>query len=169
MKTLEKLPVIDQAQSTTGCCTLIKPDEWDEKVFEFKDKLFVKVSTQSFLYMPLNMNSVMKRAQAKIDAAGARPDEFIILSHDSSPWHADHYMAVSQDVPDLQTERLSGTFITKVFEGPFKNIGKWQRELSQYVISQNKISIKNYFFYTTCPSCAKTYGKNYVVGFAQVI
>jgi hypothetical protein len=25
-----------------------------------------------------------------------------------------------------------------------------------------------YFFYTTCPKCAKKYGKNYVVIFAQV-
>ena len=25
-----------------------------------------------------------------------------------------------------------------------------------------------YFFYTTCPKCAKAYGKNYVVGVAQL-
>ena len=25
-----------------------------------------------------------------------------------------------------------------------------------------------YFFYTTCPNCAKAYGKNYVVGAAEV-
>ena len=25
-----------------------------------------------------------------------------------------------------------------------------------------------YFFYTTCPRCAKHYGKNYVVGVAKV-
>jgi len=25
-----------------------------------------------------------------------------------------------------------------------------------------------YFFYTTCPTCAKHYGKNYVVGVAKV-
>ncbi len=25
-----------------------------------------------------------------------------------------------------------------------------------------------YFFYTTCPKCAKAYGKHYVVLFAQV-
>ncbi|WP_455707283.1 hydrolase [Mesorhizobium sp. ORM8.1] len=25
-----------------------------------------------------------------------------------------------------------------------------------------------YFFYTTCPKCAKAYGKNYVVGIATV-
>ena len=25
-----------------------------------------------------------------------------------------------------------------------------------------------FFYYTTCPRCAKQYGKNYVVGLAQV-
>ena len=25
-----------------------------------------------------------------------------------------------------------------------------------------------YFFYTTCPDCAKAYGQNYVVGVAQI-
>jgi hypothetical protein len=25
-----------------------------------------------------------------------------------------------------------------------------------------------YFFYTTCPKCAKHYGKNYVVGIAKL-
>ena len=25
-----------------------------------------------------------------------------------------------------------------------------------------------WFFYTTCPKCAKVYGKNYVVGIAEV-
>ena len=27
---------------------------------------------------------------------------------------------------------------------------------------------KIYFFYTTCPKCAKAYGKNYMVGIAEV-
>ena len=38
----------------------------------------------------------------------------------------------------------------------------------EYVQSQDKELRKLYFFYTTCPKCAKHYGKNYVVGFAEV-
>ena len=28
---------------------------------------------------------------------------------------------------------------------------------------------KIWFFYTTCPKCAKAYGKNYVVGVAETL
>ncbi|MDP2874526.1 MAG: hypothetical protein Q8N84_04540 [bacterium] len=63
---------------------------------------------------------------------------------------------------------LSGTFLTKVFEGPYQNVGKWAQEMGAYVQSKGKKLTKLYFSYTTCPKCAKAYGKNYVVIFAQV-
>jgi len=34
--------------------------------------------------------------------------------------------------------------------------------------SEGRMVKKVYFFYTTCPKCAKAYGKNYVVVLAQV-
>lgn len=168
MYALNHVPAIDLTKSTTGCCTLIDPDEWDTKTFEFKGKLFAKARTRSFLHMPLNMSSVMSSAQAKIDEAGAAVDDFIILSNETSLWHADHYFAVSKEVPGLETEKLSGKFMTKVFEGPFKDAQKWYKELIEYVKSKGKKPLKTYFFYTTCPKCSKVYGKNYVVGFEQV-
>ncbi len=169
MYALNHVPAIDLTRSTTGCCSLIEPSDWDEKTFSFKDKLFVKARTLGFLHMPLNMSSVMSKAQAKIDEAGANVDDFIILSYETSPWHAEHYFAVSKDVPGMHSERLTGTFITKVFEGPFKDAQKWHNELLDYVKSKGKTPLKTYFFYTTCPKCSKYYGKNYVVGFEQIV
>jgi len=63
--------------------------------------------------------------------------------------------------------RLSGEFLTKVFEGPYKNAPSWQRELEAHVQRRAKELKTTYFFYTTCPKCAKHYGKNYVVGMAE--
>jgi hypothetical protein len=63
---------------------------------------------------------------------------------------------------------LSGTFESKVFEGPYKNIRSWINQMQEYVASRGKVSKKLYFYYTTCPRCAKVYGKNYVVLLAQV-
>ena len=40
--------------------------------------------------------------------------------------------------------------------------------MNDYVKSKDKRINKLFYFYTTCPKCAKTYGKNYVVLFAQV-
>jgi hypothetical protein len=58
--------------------------------------------------------------------------------------------------------------MTKVFEGPFKDAGKWHSQLTNYVLSSGQKLKKSYFFYTVCPNCAKAYGKNYVVGFAKI-
>ena len=91
-----------------------------------------------------------------------------MLSHELSPWRAEHYFAVTKDVPGAEMVTLSGNFLAKVFEGPFKDAGKWCKELTKFVESQGKQIRKCFFFYTTCPKCAKNYGKNYVVGFAQI-
>ena len=40
--------------------------------------------------------------------------------------------------------------------------------MAGYVKAKRRELKKMYFFYTTCPKCAKVYGKNYVVLFAKV-
>ncbi|HEX7576218.1 MAG TPA: hydrolase [Candidatus Methanoperedens sp.] len=71
-------------------------------------------------------------------------------------------------IPGAQMEKISGTFLTKVFEGPYKNAGKWAKEMKGYVSSKGKELKKMYFFYTTCPKCAEFYGKNYTVVLARI-
>ena len=40
--------------------------------------------------------------------------------------------------------------------------------MAAYVKERGKHLDTMYFFYTTCPKCARHYGKNYVVGVAKV-
>jgi hypothetical protein len=40
--------------------------------------------------------------------------------------------------------------------------------MTEYVENKGRKLKKLYFSYTTCPRCAKAYGKNYVVLFAQI-
>lgn len=169
MKAVNQVPRIDMSKSTTGCCALLEPSDWDNQELTFDGKLFVKGSTRSFMYVPLNMGSVMGKTQAKIDVAGAREEAFLVLSRDMSPWRADHYFAVSKEVPGMPVERITGIFLTKVFEGPYKEAGKWYRQIADAAKTRTgEEPSAVYFFYTTCPNCAKAYGKNYVVGFAQI-
>jgi len=63
---------------------------------------------------------------------------------------------------------LSGTYLAKVFEGPYRNMRNWIAEMKSYVQGKGKCLQKLYFFYTTCPKCSKKYGRNYVVILAQV-
>ncbi len=155
-------------KSETGCCPRFNPEPWDEKEVTFEDRLFVKDHVTSFFHIPLNFGKVMVRNMEKIQKAGALAPEPLLLSDEKSLWGADVYIAVSKDVPDSEMVRISGTFLTKVFEGPYKDAGKWARAMADYVKARAKQIQKMYFFYTTCPKCAKFYGKNYTVLLAQV-
>ena len=50
-----------------------------------------------------------------------------------SLWGADIYLAVDREIPGARITTLSGTFLTKVFEGPYRHAGKWAREMEAYV------------------------------------
>jgi hypothetical protein len=154
--------------SETGCCPRFDPEPWDGKEVTFKDKLFLKEHIRTFLHIPLGFGKVMVRTTEKIKAADALPPQPLMLYDDTSLWGADLYIAVSKDVPGAKMETISGNFLSKVFEGPFQNAGKWLKEMNEYVKSKGKESKKVYFFYTTCPACAKVYGKNYTVTLARV-
>jgi hypothetical protein len=153
---------------STGCCPPFDPGPWQEKELVWKQKLFVKDHVRCFFHVPIQMGARVARNQRRIEAAQAAAEQPLMLCDDSSPWGTDLYIAVSRDVPGAQMTRLSGTFLTRVYEGPYRNAGKWAAEMQQYVSSKERELEKLYFAYTTCPACAKAYGKNYVVAFAQV-
>ena len=92
----------------------------------------------------------------------------MVLSDENSLWGADVYIEVTKDIPGANMATISGTFLCKVFEGPYRNMRKWIAEMKDFVRSKGKTIRKLYFFYTTCPKCAKKYGKNYVAILAQV-
>jgi len=152
----------------TGCCPRFNPEPWDEKEVTWQDKLFIKDHVRSFLHIPLNFGQVMVKNMEMIESAGALAPQPLMLSDEKSLWGTDVYIAVSKEVPRAEMERISGTFLTKVFEGPYKNAGKWAKEMKAYVKSKGREIEKMYFFYTTCPKCAKVYGKNYTVLLAKV-
>ena len=134
---------------------------------------YLKISSVNWIWMrgqnPIPMNRMMTRTMAAIRAAGAdSPDQFLVLTYEPSRWRGEHYFWVTREVPGLENARLTGDFVAKVFEGPFKDAGKWAAETERVVKAQGRGLKRLYFYYTTCPACAKRYGKNYAVAFAQV-
>jgi hypothetical protein len=154
--------------SETGCCPRFNPAPWDGKEVVFKDRLFLKDRVRCFLHIPLNFGKMVVKNTEKIKAAGALPPEPLMLCDDASLWRTDVYIAVAKDVPGAEMTKMSGTFLTKVFEGPFSKTGAWVKEMKEYVASKGRALKKIYLSYTTCPACAKVYGKNYVIVLAQV-
>lgn len=152
----------------TNCCPQFNPEPWDGKEITWTDKLFIKDRVKSLFHIPLNFGQVMTRNMNKIKATGDDGEEIICLSDENSLWGADVYLSVKAEIPDANNTRLSGTYLTKVFEGSYRNMKNWIMEMNNYVVGKNKVAKKLYFYYTTCPKCAKIYGKNYVVILAEI-
>ncbi len=158
----------DQTIKPTGCCEPFNPEPWQNKKIVWKNKIFVKDHITSFLHIPLNTGQKIVKNMALIEKADAKSEHQLMLFDEKSLWGSDIYLSISKEVQGAQMAKISGTFLTKVFGGSYKDTGKWINEMQEYVKSKGKEIKKLYFYYTTCPKCAKAYGKNYVVLFAQI-
>jgi hypothetical protein len=150
------------------CCPKFDPQPWDEVTLNWEGKRFVKDHVTSILHIPLNYGAIMTRNVAAIEAAGATPSLMVVLTDECSLWGADVYFEVTRDIPGANMATLSGTFLSKVFDGPYSSMRKWINEMKSYVQKKGAQVRKLYFFYTTCPKCAKKHGNNYVVILAQI-
>ncbi len=158
----------DQTIKSTGCCEPFNPEPWQDKEIAWQDKMFVKDRITSIFHIPVNMGKKVVKNMALIEKATAKAPQQLMLTDEKSMWGSDIYIDVSKEVPGAQMAALSGTFLTKVFEGPYQRAGQWAKEMEAYVANKGRKIKKLYFSYTTCPKCAKAYGKNYVVLFAQI-
>ncbi|MFA6909445.1 MAG: hydrolase [Patescibacteria group bacterium] len=151
------------------CCPEFNPAPWDKKTFEWQNKKFIKNSVFTFLHIPLTFGRAMKRLTEQAEKASAQTPDMMALSDHTSAWNMDLYLAVDRDVPEATNTAISGKMVSKVYEGPFGNTGKWCKDFEQYVKQLGHGEIKKwYMWYTTCPKCAKKYGKNYTVIIGQV-
>jgi hypothetical protein len=152
------------------CCPKFDPKSYDEKEIVWKDKLFAKDTVKAIMHIPMNMGAIMTKMTKLVEVAGASVSDkdFLILSDETSAWKSIQYMSITKEVPGLEAVSLSGTYLTKVFEGPYQDAPKWYMKMQNYVKSKGKESKKIYLYYTTCPKCAKKYGHNYVVLFAEI-
>ena len=157
-----------QQVSEPECCPEFDPEPWDDKLIEWQDKRFIKDKVLTLFFMPLNFGKVMKRLNEKVEKAGAAMPDWLCLSDHTSKWNMDLYLAVDKEVPGGDNQTLSGKFFSKVYEGPFKDTGKWSKEYESHANSKGLNIKKWYMWYTTCPKCAKKYGKNYVVIMSKV-
>lgn len=157
-----------QGTASETCCPPFDPAPWDGRELVWENRRFVKDRVRSLFHIPLNFGAVMRRNMARIDAAGARAPVQLVLSDERSPWGADVYIEVSGAVPGAETATISGTLLSRVFEGPYRNMRQWMDQMRAFVRGRGKTIGQLYVFYTTCPKCAKKYGKNYVVMLARV-
>ncbi|MBN2796002.1 MAG: hypothetical protein JXR88_11390 [Clostridia bacterium] len=163
------IPVVDMSDNETGCCPRFHPEEWHKKVVRIHDQMFARAVSKSLFYMPINLNKVMTASMDKISKADAMPkSNYLILSKDLSSWRCEHHFMVEKPVEGLEMTNLNGEYYLMTFDGPYKMIPKWIESFKHHVKDEGYHLKEIYYFFTTCPECAKHYGHNYVVFFGKI-
>lgn len=157
-----------QANTDAICCPEFDPTKWDDRILEWTGKRFVKDHVCTLFYMPLNFGKVMTRLVEKANAAGAQMPDSICLSDHTSKWNMDLYLETDREIPNSENTTLSGRYYCKVYEGPFKDTGKWCADFETTAKAKGYAPKRLLMWYTTCPKCAKKYGKNYVAILGEV-
>ena len=155
-------------QDPSICCPEFDPAPWQDKHVAWENKKFIRDKVCTLYYMPMNFGKVMKRLDEKVRKAEATMPDFLCLSDHTSKWNMDVYLAVDKEISGAENTTISGKFFSRVYEGPYKNTGKWMKDFEAVVKSNGLTCKKVYMWYTTCPKCAKKYGKNYIAILAQV-
>ncbi len=162
----------DDRKSEETCCPEFDLTPWDETTHVWTDKRFIKETIPVFFHFPWPpmIGRLVTRMWKAVQDAGAagEPSEVLLLNTDPSPWRSEWYVSATKEVPGADNVRLSGTFFTKVFDGPYSAAPKWIKQTEQRLAREGKKASKFFFHYTSCPKCAKRRGHNYVVTFAQL-
>ncbi len=159
---------MSQNAETPECCPKFNPAAWDDKMLTWEHKRFIKDKVRTLFFIPLNFSGVMKRLARILQDNGVTAPDALCLSDHTSRWNMDVYLAVDKEVQGAENTSLSGKFFSKVYEGPFKNTGSWCKDFASLAKGKGLEIEKWYMWYTTCPKCARKYGKNYVAIIGEV-
>lgn len=161
-----------QTDNSKHCCPVPDKAKWHDKTHVWEEKLFIMKEIKLFMHMPnpKKVGQVIEYLwnKAKETGAATSDEDFLLLAHESSPWKGEYYLNVTKEIPGEENVKMSGTFISKIFDGPYNAVPKWVKEFEQYA-KEKGLEIEDYWFhYATCPKCMKKTGHNYVIAFGKV-
>jgi len=73
----------------------------------------------------------------------------------------------TKDVPNAEMAQPSGTFLTKVCEGPPNKMGRWVEDMHEHAKEKGRHVTPMHAWCASCPGCAKKCAKNCVIMMAQ--
>jgi hypothetical protein len=141
-------------------------------MYTWENKMFIRGTIPQFLHYPFPgmVRRIMKKLWNQATEAGAEPEreEFLMLAYDLSPWTCEFYMPVKQFVPGADNVNLSGTYFTKVFDGPFSLVPQYINEMDIFLAQKDMLAKKYYIYSAACPLCERKYSVNSIVAFAEI-
>ena len=119
-----------------------------------------KRTYRRFFIYRLNFGRVMKKLDEKVRDAHATIPDGVCLSDHTSKWNMNVYLAVDKEIPGAENMTLSGTFLSKVYEGPFQDTGKWCKDFEQFASQQGYEDFKMvHVVYHVSEMCEKIWEK----------
>lgn len=155
------------------CCPKFKPERWDGKIFIWDDKQFIKESIPTIFHIPFpkaigkKVTKMMALAE-KWDSLSDDKLDDLLLFNDPTAFKSDMYLSVTENVPSADNVKLSGTFMSKVYDGRYSQVPKFMKQMNEYLRAQDKKADDYFIHYAYCPECSKEFGHNYMVLFAEL-
>jgi hypothetical protein len=155
------------------CCPKFNPKRWDGKTFHWKNKPFLKEIIPTFFHIPFppmigNKITKMYGLATEAKKVSSNKEEVLVLFRDPSAFKSEIYFSVTDKVAGANNVVLSGEFVGKVFSGGYNEIPKFINQMNEYLSRKGKTAKDYYVHYAYCPGCAKKYGNNYMVLFAEI-
>ncbi|MFA5270536.1 MAG: hydrolase [Patescibacteria group bacterium] len=163
----------DQTQSDKVCCPKFDSARWDEKVFNWENKPFIKETIPTFFHMPLPsmIGSAITKMWKMVEDTKMVPadkESVLILFSDPTAFRSEIHLSTTGAVPGANNVTMSGTFVAKVFDGGYNAIPKFIKQMDEYLTGKGQKAKGYYIHYAYCPGCAKKYGHNHLILFAKV-
>jgi hypothetical protein len=87
---------------TDECCPKFTPENWDEKTFNWDNKLFIKDAIPTLFHIPLPsmIGKKVTKMYNQVMASEADPpkQEFLLLFRDPTPFRSELYMSTTKEV-----------------------------------------------------------------------
>lgn len=158
---------------TAECCPVFVPEKWNDKTFVWTEKPFIRTAIPTLFHIPLpwmigkNVSAMMGAAE-KAGALEADKGDILLLFCDPSPFRSEMFLSVTKDVPGAENTTISGTFLGKVYDGPYNAAPRFMKEMDAHLATLGKKAAEYMVHYAYCPKCAKKFGHNYAILFARV-
>jgi hypothetical protein len=155
------------------CCPKFDVEKWDKKTFNWENKLFLKEEMSTFFHIPFPPaigKKVMKMHSSAQQSEATIPDrsDALILFRDPSAFRSEIYYAVTKEVTGANNTSLSGSYVARVFDGPYNSVPKYLKEMDKFLKERQQTARDYMIHYAYCPKCSKESGHNYMILFALV-
>ena len=108
--------------------------QYNGKTLTWDNKPFYIATYWEILGIPINLKSVIERAQREIHKHRIQSDEDLVLSRDEAMFHSSLLIPVKGYTDKLPIETLSGQYHVQVYEGGAGEVKKLQKKLSLEII-----------------------------------